>query len=269
MVYENLHVISDLNKDQIAQTIASLGILRVLRTNGTYVDRAQLVVPTLLSGFQFLTDYHSEPDTALMIAANSDLSMEGVYFDKIEAVQYEAEQQELAATAELSGAELDDKLSTINKEAAAKVEQLYSDLENLEDQETRLRKVLEPLAIMHPDRKVVGVYYNEPTPTELYNSLSGYMESLHKWGYGTDKNAPKIEGVQPGEKVFAFPFPADGRPLCHEITAHEDQSGFVQVFNLTKQVGKHGQPYLVPTENFESRVLFPVPDALKQFALKR
>ena len=165
-------------------------------TNGTYAAPAELIVPTTLAGFDFLNKKIASDRDIFAIAVNSDASMQGIM----------------------------DKKSASQEERDA-----------LEDQHTRAMKVAIPLAEYDPSRPVYVVFYDEETPTELYNELaeSGLkMCSLHKWGYGTTPDAPRIEGAHNFARVFGFPLPNDKKPLCHDITVGEDQSHFVEVVNL-------------------------------------
>lgn len=91
----------------------------------------------------------------------------------------------------------------------------------------------------------------EPTP--LYDAISKSgvvkMKSLHKWGYRTDPDAPKIEGAHNFATVYGFPLPNDTKPLCHDLTAYEDQSSFVEVVKLNAYLNRveHGRVLPAPT----------------------
>lgn len=130
-----------------------------------------------------------------------------------------------------------------------------------QDQMTRAKKVAEPLALQNPDVKIVVVFYDEETPTNLYNGLAYNgisMATLHKWGYGTNPNAPKIEGAHNFRRVFGFPLPNNTKPVFYDLTAREDQSSLVKVVDLTKSIGNHFKSYITKA----GKVLFKVPDLL-------
>lgn len=192
-------LITDTNNDEIIRQLSDKSGRRLHFTNGTYAYDAKMIVPTTLAGFKYLSDQAGNEEDDFVIAVNSDVSMKAI---------------------------MDQKNASPEERQA------------LEDQETRAMKVAIPLQKAHPDRSVIVLYYDEQTPTALYNSLaeSGafVMKSLHKWGYGTDPNAPKIEGAHNFSTVYGFPLPNDERPVCWDITGHEDQSSDVKVVNLDK-----------------------------------
>lgn len=218
---QNVHIVA--NKKELA---VMLGQQRpVHATNGTYMNAAELVVPTTLAGFQAIAD-----DTSIagkrdpfLIAVNSDKSMEAIM-----------------------------------KKKGASQEEIYA----LESQIVRAMKVAEPLALQNHGREVFVAFYDEETPNELYNFLSGKevpLFSLHKWGYGTKENEPKIEGSEHFATTLGFPLPNNTKPVCYDLTPRETQ-GFVDVRDLTETVGPHGKPYI----SKEGKVLFPVHDAVYQ-----
>jgi len=177
-------------------------------TNGTYVARHEVVVPTTLAGFQHAVDKESKNGTPLIIAVNSDISMAGIKAKK---------------GGELPG---------------------YSRREN---EIVRAKKVAVPLARLFPDRKVAVVFYDEETPNVLYGVLKkeGFgMKSLHKWGYGTNPNAGVIEGAENFGAVYAHPLPNDSKPICVDITRKTGQAGKVAIVDLRQEIGKHGKPYI-------------------------
>ncbi len=124
--------------------------------------------------------------------------------------------------------------------------------EGFEPQNVRSRKVAEPLAQMFPDNKIIIIYYDEPTPNELYVILNKHRHTrtLHKWGYGTNAEAPKIEGAEYFETVYAYPLPNDIKPICWGETPCEAQSNILVRDLRGKLIDKNG-------------VLFAVPNALK------
>ena len=214
----NLHLVDDIK----SPTCPIPRFTSIHATNGTYAYDADLIVPTTLGAFQFIKENNAVRCNAhhiFLIGVNSDVSMAGI----------------------------------MDAKNASRAER-----DALEDQQTRALKVAVPLALQHPDRTIVVAYYDEPTPTELYRSLiedvGADLNTLHKWGYGTASDAPKIEGAQFFRLVFGFPMPNDKKPLCHDITPLENQPQ-VNVFRLTHSVGMK-PPYL----STDGKILFPVND---------
>ncbi|MDD3371663.1 MAG: hypothetical protein PHE27_07565 [Alphaproteobacteria bacterium] len=208
---ENLFILTETNIAALVGQLKTLGIDRAHFTNGAYTAPQEVVVPTTLAGFQFIGD-QDDTDTPFIIAVNSDKSMKAIMEEKI--------------------------ANGTATEAEAKA---------VEDQETRARKVAEPLALQNPNRKIVVVFYNEGTPNALYDGLceAGFgMASLYKWGYGTDPRAGVIEGAENFKKTYGFPFPGDVRPLCDDLTRRGGQAGTVIVKNLRETKGPHGKPYI-------------------------
>tara|TARA_B100000749_G_scaffold257511_1_gene226874 strand:- start:1008 stop:1655 length:648 start_codon:yes stop_codon:yes gene_type:complete len=130
---------------------------------------------------------------------------------------------------------------------------------NLEKQEIRAQKVAVPLAKVFPDNQVIIIYYDQATPTALYESLKKgqHTRSLHKWEYGKDFSAPKIEGAEHFDQVFSFPFLNTDKPMCYSDTgqAHEEQN--IQIIDLKDK--------LISTEG----LLFDLPDELQQFSANK
>ena len=124
--------------------------------------------------------------------------------------------------------------------------------EGFEPQNIRSRKVAEPLAQMFPDNKIIIIYYDETTPNELYTTLQkyGHTRTLHKWGYGTNPEVPKIEGAECFESVYAFPLPNDIKPICWGETPCEAQNNILVRDLRGTLIDKNG-------------VLFELPNALK------
>lgn len=222
-----LIIVADTDKLKILKTLGDQGIDAVHCTNGTYAYDKSRVVPTTLAGFQYVADVYASPKDAFLVAVNSSNSMSAIMDAK---------------------------------EAPA----LYR--QTIEDQWTRARKAYEPLAAQFPDRNIAVVFYDEETPTALYDCFLEdsdlvndgeflRLKSLHKWGYGTDPAAPRIEGAHDFENVIGFPLPNDVKPICHNITAIEDQSAFVRVVDLRTEFGKHGQPYITT----DGKLRFDVP----------
>ena len=195
-------------------------------TNGTYAYEAAMIVPTTLAGFKFIDDKVADLSDVFLVAVNSDVSMQNI----------------------------------MNQKNASAAERAA-----LEDQHVRAAKVAIPLSEMFPHRTILVVYYDKETPTDLYGSLyvAGLnLKSLHKWGYGTDPNAPKIEGAYGFRNKIAYPLPNDVKPVCFDLTVKEDQSAIVQVVKLTEAIGPHRAPYI----SKQGKVLFPVPASLASHA---
>lgn len=190
-------------------------------TNGTYAAPAEIIVPTTLDGFKYLEVSNiADDDDIFVIAVNSDVSMEGIM------------QKKNASNAEI---------------------------EALEDQFIRAMKVAAPLAEANPKRPIYIVFYDEETPTALYESFKKAglnLETLHKHGYGTDKDAPRIEGAANFKHVIAYPLPNNSKALCHDITVGEDQSHFVKVVDLSKELGGR-TVYVAPVSQVGSGAPIP------------
>ncbi len=154
--------------------------------------------------------------------------------------------------------------------------------QDLETQTLRAKKVAEPLAKAFPNNQVIIIYYDEKTPTALYEQLSksGLTTTLHKWGYGTADNTPKIEGAEYFEQVYAFPLPNDKKPVCYYDTEISDKSQNIIIFDLRdKLITENGvlfklpaslQEYIDPTANLTtaaSDFSKPVDFALEQIDL--
>lgn len=217
---QNLHVVGDTKKLPFM-----LGDRRIHATNGTYINSENIVVPTTLAGFQIIADDTSLSDKrdAFLIAINSDKSLQAV----------------------------------MTKKGASQ-----EDIHALESQIVRAVKVATPLALQHPNREIFVTFYDEETPNKLYTTLAekgAPLFSLHKHGYGTEPNAPKIEGTENFAVTLGFPLPNNTKPVCYDQTPRETQ-GFVDVRDLTTTTGAHGKPYL----SQEGKVLFPVHDDIYQ-----
>lgn len=122
---------------------------------------------------------------------------------------------------------------------------------DFEPQATRAAKVAEPLAILFPDNPVVVIYYDATTPHELYKALKekNLTRTLHKWGYGTNPQEPKIEGAEFFELVYAFPLPNDIKPVCYNDTEIAQEQQKITVDDLRgKLIAKEGILFELPTE---------------------
>lgn len=125
-----------------------------------------------------------------------------------------------------------------------------------EDQHTRASKVAEPLQQLFPNNKVIVLYYDEETPLELYQALEKHnlTRTLHKWGYGTSKDAPMIKGAECFEQVWGFPLPNDKKPLCYDDT---EKAKIPQAILIDDLRGT-----LITVQN---KLLFNLPDELKAY----
>jgi hypothetical protein len=103
-------------------------------------------------------------------------------------------------------------------------------------QQERADMVATPLAQLFPDTKIIILFFDEDTPNALYQSLANekLTHSLHKWGFGINPQAPKIEGAELFQKTYAFPLPQDDKPLAvfHHDTKAPDEPQEVGVFDL-------------------------------------
>lgn len=82
-----------------------------------------------------------------------------------------------------------------------------------------------------PDNEIILCFYDETTPTELYEKLNGQLltKTHHKWGYGTKPNQPIIEGAEYFDMTFGFPMPDDTNPVCYNETRMPDPNQPQQV----------------------------------------
>lgn len=130
--------------------------------------------------------------------------------------------------------------------------------EEVEPQLDRANKVAESLALAFPHNQVVILFFDETTPNKLFQALNRHhlTRTLHKWGYGTDPEAPKIEGAELFEHTFGFPLPQDDRPkaFCHDLTDKPDQPQNIIVDDLRGKL-----------INKERQLMFEIPDSLAQF----
>lgn len=217
----NVHVVADTKR-----LPSMLGDRPVHATNGTFMADASLIVPTTLAGFQVIADDASlaAKRHSFLIAVNSDTSLRTIMEKKGMSQDY---------------------------------------IHGLESQIVRAMKVAEPLALQHQDREIFVAFYDQETPNDLYKFLAekgAPLFSLHKWGYGTEPNAPKIEGSEHFAVTLGYPLPNDMKPVCFDLTPRETQD-FVDVRKLTEVVGPHGKPYI----SQEGKVLFPVHDEVYQY----
>lgn len=221
----NLKIIENTNKDDIFDGIAETGATVLHATNGTYTAPASIVVPTTLGGFQFVSDRYAGNDDALIMAINSDVSMQGIAAEK-----------------------------------AAKGE----DIGQVEDQMTRARKVLEALAKQFPNRQVIGVFYDEATPTALFEYLASTpleLNTIFKFGYGTDPKAGDIEADRCFKDVLAFPFPNDAKALCDNLTKRTRGRMEYTILKLTEETAPNGRFYMTR----DNKVQFNVAEGLGEY----
>lgn len=127
---------------------------------------------------------------------------------------------------------------------------------DFKDQKTRANVVAKPLAEAFPNNKVIIMFYDEKTPNKLYELLAKneITHSLYKWGYGTEPNAPKIEGAELFNVVYGYPLVNDTKPVCWEDTPVVDQKNIIKVADLR---GKLITP--------ERKCLFVLPESLKDY----
>lgn len=125
---------------------------------------------------------------------------------------------------------------------------------DFESQDVRAKKVAEPLAEMFPNNKIIILFYDEATPNNLYKALKGqgHTRTLHKWGYGTTPDAPKIEGAEFFEHIYAYPLPNEQKPVCwNETPGLETQQTLIVEDLRGRLIAADG-------------VLFEVPESLRQ-----
>lgn len=127
---------------------------------------------------------------------------------------------------------------------------------DFKDQKTRASIVAKPLAETFPNNRVIVMFYDEKTPNKLYELLAKnkITYSLHKWGYGTEPNAPKIEGAELFHVVYGYPLVMDTKPVCWEDTPVVDQTGIIKVADL--------RGTLITSER---KCLFALPENLRDY----
>lgn len=129
---------------------------------------------------------------------------------------------------------------------------------DFEPEAERAAKVAEPLAKLFPENQVMVIYYDEKTPCELYSALAKHnmTRTLHKWGYGTSSDAPKIEGAECFEMTYGFPLPNDIKPVCYHDTDVAEKPQKIIVDDLRDNlISKEG-------------LLFDLPEALQKYSAK-
>lgn len=205
VILRNLTIIQSSNHDDITAELSKLAPHGANFTNGTYVYSRELVVPTTLAGFKFITNH--VPTLPLVVVVNSDMSMQAI----------------------------------------GKV--------GFECQSTRAYKVAPPLAEHFPNRQIIVVYFDEQTPTKLYQKLQQRQLTIthHKWGYGTSPTEPKIEGAECFEAVCGFPMPDDSKLICYKNTPVASAPQNIIVVDLRDK--------LITSDR---KLLFNVPVSLKR-----
>lgn len=138
---------------------------------------------------------------------------------------------------------------------------------DFESQLERANKIAGPLTKTFPDRELIIIFYNEPTPTALFEALSkqrpGLTKTLHKWGYGTGPTEPKIEGAESFDTVYSFPMPNGHEPICYHQTERQTVPQKIQVVDLRDKLASvvKEQTQSVPTTKqnaFNRHTLFAV-----------
>ncbi|MEM7618704.1 MAG: hypothetical protein AAF244_04905 [Pseudomonadota bacterium] len=248
-----MFLIDSTNVEDVKRNLEQVEASRFHFTNGTYAYPADLIVPTTIAGFGYLNDNLAKPNDAFVVAVNSDVSMEIIHKKIIQNASdaLDEKAKELEENSELSDTTKEELKAEIDV-LDARYKDAVKNYKSLEDQETRAFKVAKPLDREFPDRQVIIMFYDEETPTALYDALAENdteaMVSLHKWGYGTDSDAPKIEGAHNFANVLAYPLPNDTKPVCYDITVGEDKSDFVKVVKLTEQKAPSGELYIQPPQ---------------------
>lgn len=263
MSAENLLIIETTDKDAIEQALFDFGVYSGIFTNGIYADKQDVVLPTTLAGFKFAVDHYSDGDEALIVAINSNDSMNKVINARINKTVMDGQIKARSLMID-DEATLTDAIAIITAEVTQTIKNLEKLRVDSYPQEDRAAKLFNPLAEQFPDRKIVIMYYDEETPTELYDMLAmkGFgMNTLFKWGFGTKPDAPRIEGAGNFTNVLAFPFMNDAKAICHDITVAENQSDFVKVFKLHEEEGT--RPAYITTD---SKLPFDLAESLQKYA---
>lgn len=252
-----LTIIEDTEFDHIENTLHKKGIKSGIFTNGIYAAPRDVVLPTTLAGFQVAVDHFSRPDDAIIVAVNSDVSLDLIY---------EAKSNKLLEDYVENGRSLesDEEMNLATSHLYLAQQKLRAERGRTEFQNIRAAKLATPLASQFENRDVAIMFYDEATPEALYEALAlkGFgMTTLFKWGFGTEKDAPRIEGASNFENVLAFPFLDDAKPICHDITVVEDQSDLVKVLRLQDQTVDR-PAYM----SQDGDLLFPLADSLRRYA---
>jgi hypothetical protein len=213
----NLTILEYSRLDGIVAAMKAAGLSSAHFNNGIFWLKPEIAVPTGLGGFQYAIDQDDQANTPLILALNSDRSMEATKQQKIAAGTFKAGDPVFA-----------------------------------ENQRARIEKIAGPVALQHArdGRPVFAVLYDEATPQELYDAFAnaGFgMRSLHKHGYAAGANAPIIIGAEHFDDVYAYPLANEIKPGAFDITPLAGQRGAVKIVDLFSTVGPHGKPYLTKT----------------------
>lgn len=213
----NLHIIETTDTDAVIRRVAALHAGRPRRgaqadprdavlhvNNGTYAYAAEMIVPTMLAGFQFVKEKVAGAEDSFLIAVNSDASMRGIV------------KQAPVGLPEIEGQE------ARALKVALPLAQQHPD-----------RRVIVAFYDEETPEKLYG----------RMNEKGVTLASLFKWGYGTDPGAKPILGALNFKRVFAFPSLNDVKPVCHHITTGA-QEGVVEVVRLQDEVGANAHPYI-------------------------
>lgn len=125
-----------------------------------------------------------------------------------------------------------------------------------ETQDTRAKKIAVPLHLLFPNTPIFIIFYDETTPNTLYKALNkaGFTKTLHKWGYGTTPQSPKVEGAELFDSVYGFPLPNDKEPVCFRETKLPSEPQKINVVDL--------RDWLITTN---SKLKIKLPKQLKQY----
>ncbi len=230
---QKVHIIEETGAKSIHEALVSRGIYEGHFNNGTFTLPKEKFAPAFLAAFKRVTDLRDSingSNVSLVVAINSDKSMRDSYAGK------------------------DDEAKLI---------------ENLVPQLERAENAASLLSALYPDRPVAIVFYDEQTPHELYSGLSerGFgLKSLHKVGFGTNKDEKPIIGAEFFEWVYACPLPFDAKPVMYSDTrdALETDVRPNIVEKLTVEHGPHGAPYILK----DGTLLFPLPADLKYLGVR-
>ncbi len=233
----NILLIEDTNPLDIAQKLRPFNA--VYATNGIYMPPPEVVIPTTLAGFEYITDLPTTQadSSALVIAVNSNISMQTIKEQKIQ-----------------------------NAHSASEKASIFASFKNIEDQKIRALKVAEPVALQHSNYTIVVLFYDEGSCIDLYKTLKEShvkLNTLFKYGYGLSPQGPKIEGSEYFNTTLAFPFVTPNTtPVCADITPTADQRDVVKVVSLHESLPNMlKSPYLSA-----AGVLFPVHEDLLAYS---
>jgi len=229
----NVSIFGSADEVRITDFLGQGGVTSILVTNGIYDRPQDLVLPSTVAAFQYLTDSGRFPaDAAITIALNSDASLRNSLLEK--------------------GASDDD-------------------LTAQEPQRQRAMKLWPALSAQFPERRVIILFYDQPDPAQLYNTIAAggmtRIANLHKYAFGVpqgpDQSVKKILGAEAAETVYGFPLPKDTAHMHSpfwNVTPEGGQKDYT-VIDLTREHGPHGAPYLTD----DNKILFPAVPLLEKF----